>query len=183
MPFSLRRLAAIVASLAAPSFVLGVLLFGLAAPAQAANVVVTTCNAANLRAAIISATATTGGLVTFACPGGAHTFTITQTQNISRAVTIDGGGVITISGGATDRIFNVPAPEKATLLNLTLFKGSASQGGALTVSDLAVITNVTFISNTAAHAGGAIAVTALGTAEIYCSHFFSNSGHINSSAR
>ena len=173
MPSFSRRLAAIVASLGASGFVLGVLLVGLAAPAQAANIVVNPCTVANLRAAIISATASTGGLVTFACPGGAHTFTVTGTQSLSRAVTIDGGGVITISGGDTDRIFSVPDSEKATLLNLTLAHGSAAQGGALSVAGLAVITNVTFISN-AATIGGALAVFTQGRADISLSHFISN---------
>jgi len=186
----LRRFAALLASLAAPGFILGVLLFGLAAPAQAANIVVTTCNAANLRAAINSATAAAGGLVTFACPGGAHTFTITQTQSISRDVTIDGGGVITISGGDSDRIFNVPDSEKATLLNLTLERGSAAEGGALAVTGFAVISHVTFLNNAAAlSGGGAVVIFSQGRADISQSDFLSNTapeggaiasaGHLN----
>ena len=178
MTSPLRRLVALAASLAAPCLVLAGLLLGLPATAQAANIVVSTCTAANLHAAILSATVTNGGLVTFACPGGAHTFTLTQTQTISRAITIDGGGVITISGGNSVRLFNVPAPEKATLLNLTLARGSASSGGALSVSGLAVITNVTFISNVATSAGGAILINGSGTADIYTSHFYSNTASV-----
>lgn len=40
----------------------------------------------------------TGGTVIFNC-GGAATITVTTTETISADTTVDGGGVITISGG------------------------------------------------------------------------------------
>jgi predicted outer membrane repeat protein len=177
-----RRFIALASSIAAPLLVLAFLLFGLPAPAQAANVVVNNCTTANLRAAIDTATVVNGGLVTFNCPGGAHTFTFTQTQVLSHDVTIGGGGVITVSGGDTDRIFSVPSAQKATLLNLTLAHGQSSQGGALSVTGLVVINNVTFLHNASSGFGGAIAVLNLGTANISGSHFFSNTAAANGGA-
>jgi predicted outer membrane repeat protein len=168
----IRRLAALAASIAAPLLVLAFFLFGLPAPAQASNVVVNNCTQNGLRAAIIAAG--NSGLVTFNCTIGGPTIVLTQTQPISRDVTIDGGGVITISGGDAHRMFSVPAPQKATLMNITLADGRSSQGGALIVFGLAVISNVTFIHNHATRYGGAIDVSGPGTAEVSNSRFYSN---------
>src|SRR5438034_11755864 len=49
------------------------------------------------------------GTVTFAC-GGAATITVTSTKTISANTTIDGGSVITISGGGTVGVFFVYGP-------------------------------------------------------------------------
>ena len=135
-----RRFVALAASITAPLLVLAVLLFGLPAPAQAANVVVYNCTPTGLRAGILAAGS--NGVVTFDCTIGGPTITLTQTQEISQGVTIDGGGVITISGGDTTRIFSVPAVQKATLLNLSLAHGHASDGGAVNVVGVLVASHV-----------------------------------------
>ena len=113
-----RRLIGIMISIAAPALVLAALLLGRPAPAQAADVVVHKCTATGLSNAILAAG--DSGHVTFDCTTGSPTIVLTQTQEISRDITIDGGGVITLSGGLAVRIFSVPPAEKATLLNLTL---------------------------------------------------------------
>jgi predicted outer membrane repeat protein len=169
----IRRLVALAASLTAPALVLAFLLFGLPAPAQAANVVVHNCTPGGLRAAIQAAGA--GGTVTFACTSGGPTITLTQTQVLSLGVTLDGGSAITLSGGNATRLFSVPLPQKATLLNLTLTLGSASDGGAVEVAGLAVIHNVVFVHNTSAGNGGALAVLGSGTADVSLSRFDTNS--------
>src|SRR5256712_12516854 len=60
------------------------------------------------------------GTVTFAC-GGAATITVTSTKIISADTTIDGGSVVTISGGGTGMVVIVagargtPALRKRTI--------------------------------------------------------------------
>src|SRR2546426_732393 len=60
------------------------------------------------------------GTVTFAC-GGAATITVTSTKIISADTTIDGGSVVTISGGGTVMVFIVAgagvtlAPDHGTI--------------------------------------------------------------------
>jgi len=174
MPKPFRRLVALVSSVATPVLVLAFLLFGLPAPAQAANVVVHTCTPQGLRAAISAAGP--GSLITFSCTIGGPTIVLTQTQVLSRGVTLDGGGAITISGGNSIRIFAIPDPEKATLINLTLAHGHSGQGSALNVAGVAILNNVTFVHNTSTGNGGALAVVGLGTATVSASRFYSNSG-------
>src|SRR5258708_7276747 len=47
-----------------------------------------------------------GGVITFDC-GGPDSILILNQQVISQPTTIQGGGLITITGGATTRLFNV----------------------------------------------------------------------------
>src|SRR5213593_1677070 len=58
------------------------------------------------------------GTVTFAC-GGAATITVTSTKGISANTTIDGGSVISISGGGTVQVFVVNSGFTFTVQNLT----------------------------------------------------------------
>jgi hypothetical protein len=46
------------------------------------------------------------GSVTFSC-GGSASITVTGTKGISAPTTIDGGGVVTISGGNSVQVFTV----------------------------------------------------------------------------
>ena len=64
------------------------------------------------------------GTVTFDC-GGAATITVTSTKTISADTTIDGGSVITISGGGTVGVFSVNSGVTFTVQNLTIANGNA----------------------------------------------------------
>ena len=48
-----------------------------------------------------------GGSVTFNCGANPVTITVTSQKTINADTTIDGGGLITISGGNNTRIFNI----------------------------------------------------------------------------
>src|SRR5439155_3218926 len=85
--------------------VLALLVFAMfAATSSALACVVGTGTSASCTEAALDACLPTGGsfdgTVTFAC-GGATTITVTSTKTISADTTIDGGSVITISGGGT----------------------------------------------------------------------------------
>src|SRR5437773_5030339 len=78
------------------------------------------------------------GTVTFAC-GGAATITVTGTKFISADTTIDGGSVITISGGGTVGVFSVNSGVTFAVENLTIANGFASgrRGGGAILNNLA----------------------------------------------
>ena len=92
--------------LLAASFVLIGLALGLARDARAAGVVGSGSPASCTEAALDAALAG-GGTITFDC-GGAHTITVTSQKKINATTTIDGGGMITLSGGDSTRILFVP---------------------------------------------------------------------------
>ena len=48
-----------------------------------------------------------GGSVTFNCGANPKTITVTSQKTINADTTIDGGGLITLSGGNSTRIFNI----------------------------------------------------------------------------
>src|SRR5213593_33632 len=69
------------------------------------------------------------GTVTFAC-GGAATITVTSRKIISADTTIDGGSVITISGGGTVGVFTVNSGVTFTVQHLTIANGSSGFVGS-----------------------------------------------------
>jgi hypothetical protein len=78
-----------------------------------------------------------GGTVTFDCGPSPFTIPVTAEKAIADDTEIDGGDLITLSGGGTTRIFNVASGKKLTLERITLAHGSESpavgeaQGGAI----------------------------------------------------
>jgi predicted outer membrane repeat protein len=96
-----------------------------------------------------------GGTVTFNC-GGAATITVTSTKTISADTTIDGGGVITISGGNSVGVFSVNTGVKFTVQNLTIAnsKSASLAGGAIYNGGTLTVTNSTFSGNSAIVGGG-----------------------------
>jgi hypothetical protein len=88
------------------------------------------CTETTLNAALAG-----GGLVTFDCGAAHHSITVTSEKTISADTEIDGGGLITLSGGTTTRILSVDDGVALTVRRLTLsggFDGSApGQGGAI----------------------------------------------------
>jgi predicted outer membrane repeat protein len=136
--------------------------------------------------AALSAALAGGGTVTFDC-GGPKTILVLSEKNITQATTVDGGGIITLTGGLTTRLFRVDAAGSLVMKNITLDSaynfntsggaiwsagpltltnvtiqnsqtGNQFCGGALLVAGDTVITNSTFNKNTASLGGGAICV-------------------------
>src|SRR5205085_1942650 len=131
------------------------------------------------------------GTVTFNC-GGSATITVTATKTINADTTIDGGGVITISGGGTVGVFLVIAPANIavtfTVKNLTVADGRNTYGGlggggilnegALGQGGTVIAANSTFLGNSAGrmgNVGGAIE-NYNGTLTVTDSTFAGNNG-------
>ena len=118
-----------------------------------------------------------GGTVTFNC-GGPATILILSQKTITQATTIDGGGLITITGGLATRLFDVNDGVPFTLRSITLDSansgaadgGAISSGGTLTL-DRVTIQNSETDEN---HSGGAIFTT--GPVTITNSSLHHNSG-------
>jgi len=153
-----------------------VFLVGSTHTARAAGVVGTgttdSCTDAALSAALAG-----GGLVTFNC-GGPATIDIstgTGTKTISAAATIDGGGLITISGGNSVQVFNVKSGAHFALENLTIADGLGAGsrighvGGGIFNSGTLSVSNSTFTGNSDG-------VANLGSATIINSTFRGNTG-------
>ena len=138
--------------------------------AQAAGVVGTGTPASCTDAALNTAL-TGGGLVTFDCGVGAVSIDIspgaggTGTKTISSDTTIDGGGVITISGGHSVRVFSVNIGVTFTVQNLTIANGNSASGdgGGIYNGGTLMVTNSTFSGNSAANTGGGISNNGIGT--------------------
>ena len=88
------------------------------------------------------------GAVTFDC-GGPATVTVSSTKAISADTTIDGGSLITISGGNSVGVFSVNAGITFTVRNLTIANGSAPDGGGIRSEGTLTVTNSTFSDNSA----------------------------------
>jgi hypothetical protein len=97
------------------------------------------------------------GTVTFSC-GASASITVTGTKDISASTTINGGGVVTISGGKSVQVFTVDSGITFTLQNLTIADGRASSGGGIANDGTTTATNCTFSGNdtTAGGNGGAL---------------------------
>ncbi len=126
------------------------------------------------------------------CPGGTITFSLPSQSVIlltsgeilvDKPMTIQGPGMgdVSVSGNQTSRVFNVSA-EGVTISGLTLRDGAVvgKNGGALYNSGTLVLTNTTWISNTASitnlatGGGGGGAIANLGVITISHSAFLSN---------
>jgi hypothetical protein len=82
-------------------------------------------------------------MVTFSCGSGPVTITITSTKMVAQDTTIDGGGLITISGGGTVEVFAVRVAT-FDVRNLTISNGSADAGGGISsVDGVLTVTNST----------------------------------------
>ncbi len=121
------------------------LLFAVA-PVPTAQAVDYACTEVGLDAALAA-----GGTATFSC-AGATTITVSATKTISVSGTVlDGGGLLTISGGGVRRVFIVSAGVNATLNNLTIANGYSGSAGGGIYNDggTLTITNSTFSGNRA----------------------------------
>jgi predicted outer membrane repeat protein len=146
--------------------------------AQAAGVVGNGTPASCTDAALNTALAG-GGTVTFNCGAAPVTIVVIGSKIISTSTTIDGGGLVTLSGGGLYPIINSGGTIALTLQNLTLTGGQSTgnNGSALATSPgvTLTMTNVTVNGNGAVGAGDN-AVSILGPATIQSSNFYSNEG-------
>jgi hypothetical protein len=100
-------------------------------------------------AALLSAVGANNGAIRFNCGGAPHTITLSSQLSIDTDLVIDGGGLITLSGGGTTRIvdFRPPfeQPRTLTVQNLTFRDGStAALPGTTTDSGGAAIYRGTY---------------------------------------
>lgn len=121
------------------------------------------CTEATLAAAVATANAG-GGTITFNCGAAPHAILLTSEKQLADQVTVDGAGLITLSGGLATRHFRVLDASEVTLRNLTLTLGSASPGGSIWAPapsmDFAVLLHLegtTLEGNISGSWGGAIA--------------------------
>ena len=112
-----------------------------------------TNEAANLFADAVAA----GGVIAFDC--GPDPVTIFVNTNVtSQQVTVNGDGLVTLSGEELRQIFYVMGTGDLTLNDLVLFDGEAGQGGAIYIEPQATVTlNSSFVtSNHSSGDGGGI---------------------------
>jgi hypothetical protein len=127
-----------------------------AQPVVAAGVVGTgrpgSCTEAALDAALAG-----GAMVTFDCGMSPVIITITSTKTIDADTTIDGGSLITISGGNSAGVFLVNPDVNFTVQSLTIANSGAGYGGGiLNEGGTVTVTSSTFSGNSAGHFGGGI---------------------------
>ena len=168
-------------------------LFAYPSAAHAAGTVGTGTPASCTEAALDTALSG-GGSVDFDCGAAPHTIVVTSPKIISDSTVIDGGGLITLSGGNTVRIFEVQAGFTLSLTDISLVNGYTPDlpgyipdlelGGAIYVNGGATvnITDSTLANNTSDFdsadvfiAGGAGAIHNAGTLNISGSTFSGNS--------
>jgi len=95
--------------------------------------------------------------VIFNCGPAPVTITLTSEKAITADTIIDGGGLITLSGGGAVRIFAVDAGAALDVRNLTLADGRADYGGGIYNAGTLTLTNCTLKGNSTASYGGGIA--------------------------
>jgi hypothetical protein len=122
------------------------------------------------------------GTVIFNC-GGVATIVVTSTKIVSADTTIDGGSLITLSGGHSVGVFSVNSGIKFTVQNLTIANGNSAAapfglelggGGIVNNGGTLTATNSAFSGNTAAYSGGGIVNTERGTLTVTDSTFSGN---------
>ncbi|NJN94984.1 MAG: hypothetical protein HC875_13210 [Anaerolineales bacterium] len=117
--------------------------------------VVGTGSAASCTEAALVAKLAGGGSVTFNCGSGATTITLTSYKEISDDTSINGGGLITLSGSNTF-LFQVFFGKTLTLQNITLTNGQSNVTGAIENFGTTTIINSQLTNNRSTNTGGAI---------------------------
>lgn len=152
--------------------VLAVIVFSPRSTALAAGAVVNNCSSDNeLRQDIFNIQQTGGGTLTFNC--GAATITITgQLPSILTNTTIDGGGLITLTGADQTSILNVYDNGALTLKNIQILH---AMGPAIFSSGKLVVSQVNFKYNKNTYGTGG-AIHSEGALTVLSSSFDSNQG-------
>lgn len=104
-----------------------------------------------------------GGVLSFNCGPNPHTIVVTREKYLYDGTVVDGGGLITLSGGNSTRIFFVTQQARVELHHIQLINGFAAGGGAIFVEpnfsgDYTYLTlnDVTLRNNNSTTFGGAI---------------------------
>ena len=107
--------------------------------------VITVCNEANFTTALSG-----GGTITFNCNGNNDpaTIVVSSQKALVTGTTIDGGGVITISGNYSVSLFSLGSSKTATITNLLLTGAGGSNAMVIFSDGTLNVTNTKFISNT-----------------------------------
>jgi len=114
------------------------------------------CTLVGLNAAI-----TAGGTVAFGC--SVPTVITTSEKIFTQNTTLDGGGLLTISGGNLSRVFTVNTGVTVSLANLTIANGSAaSSGGGILNNGTLTVTNCTITGNTGNNNGNGGGIASYG---------------------
>ena len=109
-----------------------VLLASTAGVAAASDQIVNNCsNDTELRSDWNALQATGGGTLTFNCGLAAIVLTGGALTQATTSVVVDGGDLMTLSGGNASRIFVVSASQTLIVKNITLTLGYALDGGCL----------------------------------------------------
>ncbi len=138
--------------------------------ARAAVTTITDCSGdSQLQSAVSS-----GGDIVFACSG-----TISTSLTISSSTTIDATGQsVALDGGGSEQVLYVPSGVTLTLNNLTIQNGrNKGGGGAIKNGGTLIVTNSTFVNNTAIGkgTGGGAIYNHYGTLTVANSTFVNNS--------
>ena len=159
-----------IASLAHLARCLALLPIGLlvALPALAGSAVVGTGTPASCTEAALDAAVTVAngsfGIVTFNCGAAPVVIVLSHERALANGVIVDGGNLVTLSGGNFTRIFQLFQGSAVEIRNLQLVNGSAAGGGAIlslgSSEDPSSLTlsNVRLADNTSTLYGGAVAV-------------------------
>jgi hypothetical protein len=171
-------------------------------PAKAVDVstpttVVGTGTAASCTETALASAVAAGGIVTFNCGSAPVTITVASEVPVAKDTTIDGGKLVTLSGGKSSRILHITsawnvATPLLTVQNLTFIDGyttdvpnttSTKEGGGAIFEDGGSLTVIdcTFMNNQCASSGedvsgGAINGQGIGTLIVEGSTFTGNSG-------
>jgi predicted outer membrane repeat protein len=124
-----------------------------------------------------------GGLLSFNCGTNPHTIVVTGEKFLHDGTVVDGGGLITLSGGNSTRIFFVTQQARVELRHIRLINGFSAGGGAIFVEpnfsgDYTYLTldDVTLSNNNSTTFGGAIGAQHA-SLSITNSHFTGNSSN------
>lgn len=104
-----------------------------------------------------------GGVLSFNCGASPHTIVVTSQKFLQDGSVIDGGGLITLSGGYGTRIFFVSQQARVEIHHITLTEGHAAGGGAIFAEPnysgdytYLLLNDVTLRANGSSSFGGAI---------------------------
>ncbi len=121
------------------------------------------CTEAALDAAVTVANGSFG-IVTFNCGAAPKVIVLSHERALANGVIVDGGNLVTLSGGNFTRIFQLFQGSAVEIRNIQLVNGSAAGGGAIlslgSSEDPSTLTlsNVRLADNSSSLYGGAVAV-------------------------
>lgn len=150
--------------------------------ARALDFTVDDCSSdAELRLAIQQITLDAGGgSLRFDCGSNPVTIVLDATDGALPMVTtsaeVDGGGLVTISGGGQSRIFTVGTEGSLTLKNIRIVDGypGPQDGGAIANLGTLVVHNTVFEGNHAPETRSGGAIVSYGSLQVTASQFISN---------